>query len=304
MVRPVARRPLPLRDTPPSRASPGGEYPAGPPVRRRNRMPGQPSPGGPVQWFGELAPTWFAAGPTLLRRILEKLRDRTPGSAAYRLRFVASAGALLPQPLQEALEDSLGVPILEYHASSEAGHIASNTVHAAPRPGTCGDVRSGHALRRRRRRTEARPGRNRRGPCARPQRDRGLPRQSRGKPDRLRRRMAADRRSRPDCRRRSHPLRPQQGGHQPGRGEDLPAEIDRALLSNPAVKEAAAFARPHARLGEDVAAAIVPAAGDGDARSRAAGIFGGSWRPPSCHDGSSRSMNCRRGRPARSSAGA
>ncbi len=41
-------------------------------------------------------------------------------------------------------------------------------------------------------------------------------------------------------------------------GEKIsPVEIDEALLRHPAIAEAAAFAVPHARLGQDVAAAVV-----------------------------------------------
>jgi oxalate---CoA ligase len=41
-------------------------------------------------------------------------------------------------------------------------------------------------------------------------------------------------------------------------GEKIwPIEIDEALMRHPAVAEAAAFAVPHPRLGEDVAAAVV-----------------------------------------------
>jgi acyl-CoA synthetase (AMP-forming)/AMP-acid ligase II len=45
-------------------------------------------------------------------------------------------------------------------------------------------------------------------------------------------------------------------------GEKIaPAEVDRALLSHPAVAEAASFAVPDDRLGEDIVAAVVPRAG-------------------------------------------
>ncbi|MCC7021925.1 MAG: AMP-binding protein [Thermomicrobiales bacterium] len=45
-------------------------------------------------------------------------------------------------------------------------------------------------------------------------------------------------------------------------GEKIaPAEVDRALLSHPAVAEAATFAVPDDRLGEDIVAAVVPRAG-------------------------------------------
>jgi oxalate---CoA ligase len=41
-------------------------------------------------------------------------------------------------------------------------------------------------------------------------------------------------------------------------GEKIsPYEVEKALLSHPSVKEAAAFSIPHPRLGENVAAAIV-----------------------------------------------
>ncbi|HKY94541.1 MAG TPA: thioesterase domain-containing protein, partial [Kiloniellales bacterium] len=45
-------------------------------------------------------------------------------------------------------------------------------------------------------------------------------------------------------------------------GEKIaPAEVDQALLRHPDVSEAASFAVPHVRLGEDLAAAVVPRAG-------------------------------------------
>jgi acyl-CoA synthetase (AMP-forming)/AMP-acid ligase II len=43
-----------------------------------------------------------------------------------------------------------------------------------------------------------------------------------------------------------------------GGSKIAPAEVDQALLAHPSVRDAAAFAVPHARLGEDVVAAVVP----------------------------------------------
>jgi non-ribosomal peptide synthetase component E (peptide arylation enzyme) len=45
-------------------------------------------------------------------------------------------------------------------------------------------------------------------------------------------------------------------------GEKIaPGEVEEALLDHPAVAQAVAFAMPDARLGEDVAAAVVPRPG-------------------------------------------
>ena len=48
------------------------------------------------------------------------------------------------------------------------------------------------------------------------------------------------------------------------------AEVEAAIYEHPAVYEAAVFGLPHERLGEEVAAAIVPEAGRAARRRRAA----------------------------------
>jgi acyl-CoA synthetase (AMP-forming)/AMP-acid ligase II/acyl carrier protein len=212
------------------------------------------------EWLQELAPTWFAAGPTLLRRMLEGLPVT---NFAHRLRFVASGGAPLPRSLQQNLEDALQVPVLEYYGSSEAGHIASNELPPKPRtPGTCGvsspdelyvgdetgrplgpdelgeilvrgpTVMSGYLDNFEANESAFVNGWFRTGDLGR---------------------LSATRVVTVDGRVKDIINR--------GGAKISPAEVDRAMLTHPAVAEAAAFGIPHPSLGEEVAAAVVLRAG-------------------------------------------
>jgi acyl-CoA synthetase (AMP-forming)/AMP-acid ligase II/thioesterase domain-containing protein/acyl carrier protein len=213
----------------------------------------------PREWFGALRPTWYSAGPTLHRAVLDVARSRADVLGARALRFVSSGGAPLPSRVQEGLEEVLGVPVLEHYGSSEAAQIAANV----PLPGA-----------------------SKRGTVGRPWPDtlaivgqdgRPLPPGQQG-----------------EVRVRGATVTPGYLGNTEtgeaafvegwlrtgdigsldddgfltlhGRLRELinrggekisPQEIDSALLRHPAVVEAAAFAVPHPRLGEDVAAAVV-----------------------------------------------
>ena len=49
------------------------------------------------EWFGELGPTWYSAGPTLQLAVLEKAQARPDARTVHSLRFISSAGAALPK---------------------------------------------------------------------------------------------------------------------------------------------------------------------------------------------------------------
>lgn len=73
------------------------------------------------------SPTWYTGGPTLHRAILSNLGTYpipTPSS----LRFARSGGAILPVELGSALEQALGVPVLDVYGLTEVGGIASTTL--------------------------------------------------------------------------------------------------------------------------------------------------------------------------------
>ena len=66
-----------------------------------------------TEWFGELRPTWYSAGPTLHRYVLEKAELMPEARTIHNLRFVVSAGAPLPEDVGVGLQRVLGVPVLQ-----------------------------------------------------------------------------------------------------------------------------------------------------------------------------------------------
>lgn len=91
------------------------------------------------EWFGTLQPTWFTAGPTLHRYVMEKAAQRGDERCLHRLRFVLSAGAPLPSRVQHGLEAALGAPVLEHYGATEATLISANLPPPGPaKAGTCG----------------------------------------------------------------------------------------------------------------------------------------------------------------------
>ncbi|MBW4039567.1 MAG: AMP-binding protein [Acidobacteria bacterium] len=80
-------------------------------------------------------PTWYTGGPTLHRAIVSNLNSY-PIPKPTSLRFVRSGGAILPAELADALEDSLGVPVLDVYGLTEVGGIASTPLGSPRVTGT------------------------------------------------------------------------------------------------------------------------------------------------------------------------
>ncbi|WP_082646425.1 AMP-binding protein [Bradyrhizobium valentinum] len=212
------------------------------------------------EWLDVLRPTWYSAGPTLHAAVLDKAASLEDAPAAHTLRFAVSGGAPLPEEVQDGLQRILGVPVLEHYGSSEAAQIAANLPPPGPnRPGTCGQPwpdtvaivgEDGHPL---------------------PAGERGEiwvrgPTVISGYLDASELNQAAF---------REGWFRTGDIGSLDGDGflslhgrlselinrggeKIAPAEVESALLRHPAIAEAAAFAIAHPRLGDDVAAAIIP----------------------------------------------
>lgn len=215
------------------------------------------------EWLDVLRPTWYSASPTLHTAILDKARSLGNVQAAHSLRFVVSGGAPLRQEVRDGLQRILSVPVLEHYGSSEAAQIAANQPPPGPnRPGTCGQPwpdtvaivgENGHPL---------------------PVGERGEiwvrgPTVVSGYLDG----PELDQAAFIEGWFRTGDIGSLDGdgflslhgrlGELINRGSEkiAPAEIESALLRHPAIAEAAAFAIPHPRLGEDVAAAVIPRPG-------------------------------------------
>jgi oxalate---CoA ligase len=217
----------------------------------------------PSEWLGELKPTWYSVGPTLHLAILEKVQSNAEPKSMHSLRFIASGGAPLPMDVHDGLRTALGVPVLEHYASSETAQVSSNLPPPGPyKPGTCGipspDIvivvgEDGRRLP---------PGEQGDILVGGPTVMHGYV----GAPE-LNRSVFIDGWFRTGdigsldeegfltIRGRRKELI-NRGGE-----KIAPLEIDCALKRHPQVMEAAAYAVPHPRLGEDVAAAVVLRAG-------------------------------------------
>jgi oxalate---CoA ligase len=222
-------------------------------------FPLSPSSLGVDEWLGVLKPTWYSAGPTLHRFMFDKTKALPNVRSIHNLRFVVSGGAPLTRELREGLSAALGVPVLEHYGSSEAAQISANLPPPGPfKPGTCGIPPTDTVKIVAESGREVSAGEHGEILLGGPTVTSGY--------------LEA-----PDLNRDSFV----DGWFRTGDigsldaegfltihgrkteminrgGEKIsPAEIDDGLQRHPAVEEAAAFALPHPRLGEDVAAAVV-----------------------------------------------
>jgi acyl-CoA synthetase (AMP-forming)/AMP-acid ligase II/thioesterase domain-containing protein/acyl carrier protein len=211
------------------------------------------------EWFDVLKPTWFSAGPTLHRFIFDQMQSRADAKVGHSLRFITVGLAAASRDLLEGLQYTLGVPVLACYGASEASVISSN---------------------------QPPPGRSKVGTVGLPWPDtvviasedgHRLPSGQLGDilvggptvisgylnaPELNRTRFVDGWFNTGDI----GSVDEQGFLTVHGRKDDLinrggekisPLEIDDALMRHPAIAEAAAFAVPHPRLGEDVAAAVV-----------------------------------------------
>jgi acyl-CoA synthetase (AMP-forming)/AMP-acid ligase II len=211
------------------------------------------------EWLKLLKPTWYAAAPTLHRYMLDKAKHVPDANSIHSLRFIVSGGAPLTRDVYEGLVTVLGVPVLEHYGASEAAQICANLAPPGPsKPGTCGIPPEGTLM------IVGEDGRQ----LAPDERGEILV----GGPNVISGYLEA-----PELNRNAFIngwFRTGDIGSLDadgfltlhGREKELinrggekisPLEIDHALLRHPEVAEAAAFAVPHPRLGEDVAAAVV-----------------------------------------------
>ncbi|MGE0387280.1 MAG: acyl--CoA ligase [Gammaproteobacteria bacterium] len=91
-------------------------------------------------WMDEVRPTWFTAVPTMHQAILTRAAQNREVIARHPLRFLRSSSASMPTQVIRELEQAFGAPLVESYGMTEAAHqMCSNPLPPGTRmPGTVG----------------------------------------------------------------------------------------------------------------------------------------------------------------------
>lgn len=91
-------------------------------------------------WLQEGDPTWYSAVPTMHQAILARAKINRDKIARHSLRLIRSSSSPLPPQVMQELEATFDVPVLEAYAMTEAAHqMTSNPLPPRKRkPGTVG----------------------------------------------------------------------------------------------------------------------------------------------------------------------
>ncbi|MEN6482572.1 MAG: acyl--CoA ligase [Anaerolineaceae bacterium] len=212
-------------------------------------------------WLQDFQPTWYSAVPSMHQAILSRAVDKQTLIQANPLRFIRSASASLAPQVMQALEDTFHAPVIEAYGMTEAAHqMASNPL--PPQARKFGSV----------------------GPAAGPQvaimaEDKSdlYPAGQIGEVVIRGENVMSGYRANPEANANAFSAGWFRTGDQgyidsdgylylTGRLKEIinrggekvsPREVDEVLLDHPGVAQAVTFAVPDARLGEDVAAAVV-----------------------------------------------
>jgi acyl-CoA synthetase (AMP-forming)/AMP-acid ligase II len=211
-------------------------------------------------WFSEARPTWYTAVPTMHQTILELAPRNREAIEAGRLRFVRSSSSSMPGPVMTAIEKAFGVPLIEAYGMTEASHqMASNPLPPRPRYPGCVGVAAGPEI------------------AIMDQEGALLPPGSLGEVVIRGRNVTAGYENNPAANASAFTNGWFRTGDQgvlddagylrlTGRLKELinrggekisPLEVDEVLSDHPAVAQCLTFGMPHAKLGEEVAAAVV-----------------------------------------------
>lgn len=91
------------------------------------------------RWLDEERPSWYTAVPTMHQAILSRAERNREIIARARLRFLRSSSASLPGPVMKELEDVFGAPLVESYGMTEASHqMCSNPLAGPRKPGLVG----------------------------------------------------------------------------------------------------------------------------------------------------------------------
>jgi acyl-CoA synthetase (AMP-forming)/AMP-acid ligase II len=211
-------------------------------------------------WLDDSEASWYSAVPTMHQAILARADRNRDVIARRRLRFIRSSSASLPPPVMAELEAVFGCPVIESYGMTEASHqMTSNLLPPDSRkPGSVG-VPAGPEV------------------VVIDETGRPLPPETPGEVVIRGPNVTAGYVANPAANAGAYINGWFRTGDQgvfdrdgfltiTGRLKELinrggekvsPREVDDILMSHPAVGQAVTFALPHAKLGEEVAAAIV-----------------------------------------------
>ena len=91
-------------------------------------------------WLDDAKPSWYTAVPTMHQAILSRASRNKDSIANASLRFIRSSSASLPPQVMTAVEETFGAPVIESYGMTEATHqMASNPLPpAAHKAGSVG----------------------------------------------------------------------------------------------------------------------------------------------------------------------
>lgn len=85
-------------------------------------------------WMDEARPTWFTAVPTMHQAILARAGKNADVISRHPLRFLRSSSSSMPPQVIKEVEDVFGAPLIESYGMTEAAHqMASNPLPPAVR---------------------------------------------------------------------------------------------------------------------------------------------------------------------------
>jgi len=212
------------------------------------------------EWLRTFRPTWYSAVPTIHQAVLKRAREVPGLPGDHSLRFVRSCSSPLAPSVMSDLEGLFGVPVIEAYGMTEAAHqMACNPLPPRPRkPGSVG-LPTGIEI------------------AILDENGDAVPPGMTGEISIRGRSVTSGYLNDPEANARAFTggrLRTGDLGYRDadgylflrGRlkeminrgGEKIsPRGVDDVLLSHPGIAQAAAFAVPDERLGEDIAAAVV-----------------------------------------------
>ena len=208
----------------------------------------------------ETEPTWYTAVPTMHQLVLSRAGRQADVIARRKLRLIRSSSAALPPVVMAQLEETFGAPVIEAYGMTEASHqMATNPLPPAQRkPGSVG-LGAGVEV------------------AIMDDDGRLLASGATGEVVIKGGNVTAGYESNPEANAASFTsgwFRTGDQGYQDGDGylfltgrlkeiinrggeKISPREVDEVLLQHAAVAQVVAFAVPHARLGDEVAAAVI-----------------------------------------------